>query len=170
MAERQNPYGLKVDLVPEEGVVRVLVRKREGDDFSEVETETFKLSDVDNSLAVDVALYGLSKLLQDRSSEVKAGPDKLAAMREVMSQLSAGIWEKERAGGAPTVSPEVEALSQIKGISIPDAQRALRKYSGEQREKILSSPKVVQLAKEIRAKRDAASPSAELDDLLSDVA
>lgn len=170
MAERTNPFGLKVELSGEDLTVQVLVRKREGEDFTDVEQDSFKLSDVAEDLQPMVSLYGLSKLLQDRSSEVKAGPDKLAAMREVMDQLKSGVWERERAAGAPTVSPEIEALAQIKQISIPDAQRALRKYTKEQREKILSSDRVVALAKEIKTRREAEAPEVVLDDLMADVA
>lgn len=168
MAERTNPYGLKVDLLAEERKVQVLVRKRDGEDFADVQTEQFALDDVDESLQTLVGLYGLSKLLQDRSSEVKAGPDKLAAMGEVMAQLREGTWEKERVAGAPTVSPEIEALAELKGISIPDAQRAIRKYDKAQREKILSNPKIVERAKQIRTTREAASPEVSLDDLAAE--
>ena len=80
-------------------------------------------------------------------------------MREVFSQLASGQWKKERVVGAPTVSAEVEALAQLKGISIPDAQRALRAYAPEQREKIMANAK-------IKAAREKEAPET-LDDLLT---
>jgi hypothetical protein len=156
-----NPYGLRVDLKTEDEAVEIIVRKKEGEDFAVVENETFNASDVHDDLKGHIVCYGLSKILQDRTSDTKAGPDKLAAMREVMAQLSAGTWEKERAVGAPTVSPEVEALARIKNASIPDIQRALKKFTPEQREKVLSNDKVVALADEIR--RDRASSQSEVD-------
>lgn len=160
-----NPFGLKVELNPEEGSVTVVVRKRDGEDFVEVDSETFRLDEVAEDLQANVSCYGLSKLLQDRTSDTDAGPEKLSAMREVKNNLAAGNWAKERVVGAPTVSAEVEALAQLKEISIPDAQRALKNYSAEQREKILGNAKVVELAKQIRASRAETAPVS-LDDVL----
>jgi len=156
MARRENAYGLKVDLLPDDEAIMVTVRKRDGEDFVEVESETFKVEDVDASLRGNVLCYGLSKLLQDRVSDTEAGPDKLSAMREVMSRLTAGEWEKERAVGAPTVSAEVEAVARLKKISIPAAQKALRAQSAEVRERILANPAVKELAAQIKAERNEA--------------
>lgn len=161
-----NPYGLRVELDTENNRVGITVRKREGDDFAIVESETFNVGDVHDDLQANVACYGLSKVLQDRTSDTKAGPDKLAAMREVMAQLAAGTWEKERAVGAPTVSPEVEALARIKNASIPDIQRALKKFTPEQREKVLSNEAVAKLADEIRAERASSTSEVDVSDLL----
>ena len=165
MATRTNPYGLKVDLSGEEGTVTVLVRRREGEGFVEVETDSFDIADVHESLQPNVALYGLSKLLQDRTSQVDAGTEKLPAMREVMALLAKGEWEKERTAGAPTVSAEVEALAEIKGVSVAVAQKALRNYTPEQREKILANPGVVERAIKIRETREAETAQVSLDDM-----
>lgn len=164
--DEKNPFGLKIDLDPENEKITVIVRKRDGENFVDVETEDFKIEDVAEELRPNVGCYGLSKILQDRTSEVKAGPDKMAAMREVMSQLTAGQWEKERVVGAPTVSAEVEALAKLKGITIPDAQRALKKYAADVREKILANPQVVELAAAIRKEREGAE-AVSLDDMVA---
>lgn len=162
---RTNPYGLKVDLDTENGSVNVLVRKREGEGFADVDTGSFALENVHESLQANVALYGLSKLLQDRTSQVDAGPSKLDAMGEVMALLEKGEWEKERTAGAPTVSAEVEALAEIKGVSVAVIQKAIRNYTAEQRTKILASPSVVARAATIKATREADTASVSLDDL-----
>jgi hypothetical protein len=164
MARRDNVYGLKVDLLPDDEAIVVTVRKRDGEDFVEVESETFAVADVDGNLRANVLCYGLSKLLQDRVSDTDAGPDKLTAMREVMSRLTAGEWEKERAVGAPTVSAEVEAVAQLKGIGIPQAQKALRALAADVREKVINNPKVKELAAKIKAEREA-SESVDVADL-----
>ena len=159
---RTNPYALSVKLNAETSSVDVSVKERESDEI--IDSHSFPASDVSENLRINVALYGLSKLLQDRSSDVKTGPDKLAAMKQVAEQLAAGQWEKERKVGAPTVSAEVEALAQFKGITIPQAQAALRKYDKTAREQILGHEKIVQLAAEIREAR-ADEEVADLSDL-----
>jgi hypothetical protein len=105
----------------------VKVIERESGDV--VEEDTFDARSIADTVKTNVALYGLSKLLQDRSSEVSAGPEKLASMKEVYDMLKAGQWERERKAGAPVVSSEVEALATLKKITVAQAQAALRKYT-----------------------------------------
>lgn len=162
---RVNQHGLKVELDTEGSAVNVLVRKREGEGFVDVQSKAFSIDDVHESLRPNVELYGLSKLLQDRTSQVDAGPGKLEAMSEVMALLAKGEWEKERASGAPTVSPEVEALAEIKGTTVAVMQKVIRNYTPEQRAKILANPKVVSRANEIRAERETQIAEVTLDDL-----
>lgn len=157
----KSAYRLAVELKPEDATVNVQVIERESGDV--VETETFKANELADNIKPTVALYGLSKLLQDRSSDTDSGPEKLDAMREVFSMFKSGQYEKERRAGAPVVSAEVEALAELKGISVAQAQAALRKYTKEQREKILGNDKIVAKAKEIRAGRENSDVS--LDDL-----
>ena len=161
---RINPFSLSFDENIDGMSISVTVRKREGDDFTDLETAEFKLEDVAEELHPNITLYGLKQVVSDRCSQVETGPDKLAAMREVFSQLASGQWKKERVVGAPTVSAEVEALAQLKGISIPDAQRALRAYAPEQREKIMANTKIKELAAQIRASREVSEVTS-LDDL-----
>lgn len=159
---RTNPYALSVKLNAESMTVDVTVKERESDEI--IDTHSFPAAEVHESLRNNVALYGLSKLLQDRSSDTKTGPEKLAAMKQVSEQLAEGQWEKERKVGAPTVSAEVEALAQFKGITIPQAQAALRKYDKTAREAILGHAKIVELAAQIREAR-ADEEVADLSDL-----
>src|SRR3990172_10554734 len=103
-----------------------------------------------------------------RTSQVKDAPvQKLKDMAAVLDRLGAGEWAAERAaGGLGVVSPEVEALAVLKGISIPDAQKALNAYTPEQRAKILGNPQIVAEAAKIKQGREAAKPET-LDDLLT---
>ena len=157
----KSAYRLSVELKADDATVNVQVIERESGEV--VESETFQAREVADNIKTNVALYGLSKLLQDRSSDTDSGPEKLDAMREVFSMLKGGQWEKERKAGAPVVSAEVEALAQLKKITVAQAQAALRKYTKEQREKILGNAAIVAKAKEIRDARQGVEVS--FDDL-----
>jgi hypothetical protein len=159
---RNNPYALSVDLNAEAMTVDVTVKERESDEV--IDQHSFAASGIHDDLKQLTALYGLSKLLQDRSSDVKTGPEKLSAMKGVAEQLSSGQWQKERKVGAPTVSAEVEALAQFKAITIPQAQAALRRYDKAAREQILGHADIVALAKTIRDAREV-EEVADLSDL-----
>lgn len=160
-------FGLKVKLDVKEGAVDVTVRRKEDEgDWDDLETQSFSGADISSDLTDQVYLYGMSKLLQDRSSDVATGPDKLEAMQVIYAQLCAGQWERERVAGAPTVSAEVEALAQLKRITIPQAQKALRRYSKDQRQKILGNDDITKLAAKIKTER-ASAEQVDLDDLAS---
>ena len=112
--------------------------------------------DVATKLQARVSLYGLAKLCEDRSSS--ADPDdKFTVRREVMQLLHEGRWEKEAVRGAPVVSPEIEALSEITGESIPAIQKARKRYSDEQWLIILERSGAKERAEEIREDRKAES-------------
>lgn len=152
---RNNPFGLRAKLNVENMSVDFSVIDKKED--KEVETKSFKASDIHSNLHKMVALYGLSKLLQDRSSDTPTGPGKLVAMEEVAVILAGGEWERERKVGAPVVRPEVEALAQLKGCTVADIQATLKKYTKEAREKVFANPKVIAAATAIRAARETAS-------------
>lgn len=170
MAERANPFSMNYELnTSNMQIIATMRKKNEAGDFEALDTSTFDYGSVADSVRDSVNLYGLSKLIQDRSSEVKAGPEKLSALREVFDQLAAGQWEKARVVGTPIVSAEIEALAQIKGIDIPTAQKALKQYDKEQKERILANPAIVARAAQIEAERAAANgPAVGLDDLLAE--
>lgn len=149
MAERA--FRTKVKLNTEDMSVDVEIINNEDD--SVAESEIFLASEVHDSVKQQVALYGLSKLLQDRASDTKVGPEKIAAMRAVLGQLAAGEWARERKIGAIVVSAEVEALARIKGVTVPQIQAALKSYPKEARVKILGHESVQELAATIKAER-----------------
>ncbi len=168
MATRNNPFGLRAKLNVEAMSVDFQIVKKETDTEKEsvVGEKSFPVASVHQSLHKNVALYGYSKLLQDRSSDVPTGPEKITAMEEVAALLATGEWERERKVGAPIVRPEVEALAELKGCSVGDIQASLRNYDKANREKILANPKVVELAAQIKARREAGG--VKLDELLSE--
>ena len=139
---------------------------RDADD-KPLKSRTFVMDEVHDSLTDRVSLYGLNKLLTDRTSEHKDKLAKLEAMQEVMARLKDGEWAKERAIGAPVVSANVEALARLKKISVPAAQKALAEYPKDTRDRILANPKVQELAEQIAAERKEAE-AADLDDLLEE--
>lgn len=157
-----NPYKLGVKLNAEAMSVDVTVSERESKEI--VDTHVFGAADVHEKVLPLTGLYGLSKVLQDRTSDVKTGPDKLAAMKIVYEQLVAGQWQKERVVGSPTVSANVEALAQFKKCTIPQAQAALRRYDKAQREEIFATPEIAALSAAIKEAREQ-EEVVSLDDL-----
>lgn len=162
MATSTNPHRTRVELKSEDMTIKVSVIKR--DDDSVVEEAVFAASEIAANLRNDVALYGLSKLLQDRTSEVEVGPGKIAAMTALFEQFKKGVWSAERKAGSPVVSAEVEALAQIKGLTVAGAQAALKKYPADVKAAILANPQIVALAATIRAAR-VETESVDLSDL-----
>jgi hypothetical protein len=147
---------MKVELNVEDMAVEVLVREKVDGEFVAVDTAAFGLDGIHESIRQQSDLYGLSKLLQDRSSSVPTGPDKLAAMNSVYAQFVAGEWEKERTRGAMVVSAEVEALAEMKGVSISSIQKTLASLTKEQKDSIFANPKVKKAADAIRTNREEA--------------
>lgn len=131
-------------------------------------------AEIHENLRPLVGLYGIKALLSDRTSDVSFGTgatpeQKMEAWGEVAELLRSGVWERERKAGAPVVSAEVEALAQLKKITVAEAQTALRKYDKATKEKILANPQIVELAKQIKASRESAK-DLDLGDLAADAA
>src|SRR3990172_7498273 len=166
MAKAKEALGLRAQEDTAAMAVTISVVDFETDTVKD--KDVFRFEDVHQTLRDRLSLYGLKKLLMDRTSQVKDAPvQKLKDMAAVLERLGAGEWTAERAaGGLGVVSPEVEALAGLKGISIPDAQKALKAYSPEQRTKILGNPKIVEEAAKIKAAREKETPET-LDDLLT---
>jgi len=134
-----------------------------GDD----ELERFDFSElVDEGLDEKFVMLGRKTKLANFAASAKSeGRDRLEMIREGWEQLKQGIWEKEREGGGPTVSAEVEALAKLKGKPVAAIQKALQTYDKATRKQILANPKVVEEAAKIRAAREAAQ-TVELDDMV----
>lgn len=163
MSRATNIHKTAVKLNVEDMSVDVSILLRADD--SVIASESFQATEIHDSLKQQVSLYGYSKLLQDRASDVPIGPEKLDAMKAVAAQLASGQWAKERKVGAVVTSPEVEALAALKSISVPAAQAALKAYPKEVREQILGNEAIQAKAAEIRAARSEAEV-ASLDDLV----
>ena len=119
---------------------------------------TFDFDELPTSLESKFLELGRKTKLANFAASAKSlGKDRLDMIDDGWSQLVDGVWEKEREGGGPTVSAEVEALAELKGISVAAAQKALRGYDAETRKKILSNPKIKAKADAIRAAKSAES-------------
>lgn len=164
MARELSKYGVDVDLVGPwkddyDNNPRIVVTMFERTDEGKenVDEATFPLSDLEGTnCSLRAHLYGGSKILQDRTSDLSSDISRLDAMKEVWKRLMEDHWEKEREAGGPTVSAEVEALASLQGVSIAAIQKALRNYSAEKRQQILAHDAVQKKAEEIRAAREQA--------------
>jgi hypothetical protein len=163
MSRATKPFYSSVELDVEAMSVNVSIMDRATKEA--VASELFPAADIHDSCKQKVALYGYSKLLQDRASDVDVGPGKIDAMRLVAAQLAAGQWAKERKIGAIVVSTDVEALARLKSISVPAAQAALKSYPKEVRQQILANEAIQTLSAEIAAEREAQEVTS-LDDFV----
>ena len=163
MSRADKPFYSSVELDADNMSVIVKIMDRATKEA--VGERTYPAADIHDSCKQKVALYGYSKLLQDRASDTPVGPDKLPAMDAIAAQLAAGQWAKERKIGAIVVSAAVEALARIKKLTVPGAQAALKSYPKEVRAQILGNEQIVEMAAVIEAER-AEQEVASLDDFV----
>lgn len=128
---------------------------------------TFGYEQVSEANRPKLICFALKTLLATRTSSVDPD-DKLDAMQDVVALLGTDAWEKEREGGGlSVVSVFTEAVAAVQGITIPQAQRALKGLSPKARDGIKAHPKVKAEMARIKEERDAADETISLDDLLS---
>ena len=127
---------------------------------------SYDRSEWSNEITDKLLDLGFSTKIVNFGAGSKSTAEKLAAMDAGVARLEEGEWEKEREGGARVVSAEIEALAELKGISVAAVQKALRDYTAEQRAKILSKPQVQKIAARIKAEREEGD--ADLSDMLEE--
>ncbi len=159
-------YGMTANAITDANIdTSVVVFIVKDDDDKEVDQLVIDGNDLPEDNQQRAYLYGINKLLTDRTSDQKDKVAKLADMQEVFNLLCTGEWAKERVVGAIVCSPEVEALASLQEMSIPDVQAALGQYDKATRTAILGREDVVAKAKLIReARKDA--PTKTLDDMI----
>lgn len=158
-----NPYRLKVETHNGDPRATLILLR----DNRKVGYRVFDPRELPEAISARIHAFGMSAILQTRTSAEDA-VGKLEAMDGVFELLKSGTWEKERQVGAPVVSSFVEAVSRVMGISIPEAQRSLRKYDDAQKANMRENEKIrEQMVIIERERANAAEDSAELDDLLS---
>ncbi len=159
-------YGEKAtpisEVMPVDSLVRFSAKKADG---GVVATFSFDFDSLPHENQQRVSLYGLNKLLTDRTSDEKDKLAKLDKMEQVFDLLCSGEWSKERVVGAIVVSVEVEALAQLKEISVPQAQAALAAYDKDVRAQILGSEAVQEAAAALRLLRSEMEVRS-LDDMI----
>lgn len=97
--------------------------------------ESFDVDEYPEDIQKHIADFGFKSLFQARASQV-AQADKLDYWRALDAQFKEGRWASERQAGAPTVAPWVEALADVRDVSVAAIQKALAGYDKETRAKI----------------------------------
>ena len=163
-----SPFTVTVNLNIETMSVDITQYRKVSDGDNEVlGTRSYLAADLPDDSTANCLLYGISKKVQDSTSAESKSEGRLGSMDEVLDRLKNSQWEKPREGGGPTVSAEVEALAQIKGVEVAVIQKTLRDLAPEQREKVLAHPTVVAKAAEIKEARESAG-SVDFGDLMSE--
>lgn len=159
-----NKQKMRVTYNVEDMITSFVVRDDKDRDLDQANFRFDELP-TEGDIADRVSLYGLNKLLTDRTSDEKDKGEKLDKMQGVFALLCTGEWSKERVVGAPVVSVEVEALAFLKEISVPAAQAALAAYNKDVRAKILGSEQVQKAARKLRDVR-AEALTTSLEDMI----
>ena len=133
--------------------------KVDGDSGDKLEIDPHQFPEV---IQQEIAVYGLSKIVDDRLSQVPAS-DKMTAAAELVTQFTAGNWKAERTGGIHLLPLVVEAIIQHKGCSVAQAQSAYRLLDDESR--IVLKENLADTMSEIAEARKAAD-EVTLDDLI----
>lgn len=160
-------YTLSADVVTANLVDKV------DDTVTLIESVEFKVADFpevfkdgDNP-EKSLASYGLSKLLQDRTSSIDA-EGKLEAMNAAAEMLMKGEWRQRKEGGGAkkaAIDPLFAmAIAEIKNVSVATATIALQEMEAEQRKAVRQLEPVKDRIAAIREKAEG-----EAGDLLKDM-
>ena len=157
MAGKQN---WKVKFLAGAGIVKFLTRA------DDVVRQEFDVNEVHANHQDLIKVRGLKVPLEERTSDIPGGDieRKMKARHEVFEQLKTENWAKARTGGGFGVRIEIEALANLKGITIAQARASLAKLDEATQEKILSGSKVQAEVQALQAGEEIA----DLDDLLDD--
>ena len=124
--------------------------------------------------------YGLSKLLQDRTSQNSGSPAiKFEAMVEKANRLATveadgsfqwkGQSERRSSGARGTRAVDgflAQAVAELKGISVIEASAALQTLDKEKVDALRTSPVIVAKVAELKAAAKEQAQSVDLSDLL----
>lgn len=115
----------------------------------------------------NVKLYGIRKLLQERSSSEKDPDTKFESMLDTVEILKSGLWKSDEVRTrAPQIDPVfAQAVATIRNKPLAGIVAALQNLSKEQRDGMRNHPEVVKQMETIRAQM-AESSSDDLGDLL----
>lgn len=99
-----KPTRLSVELNVAAGTVVINNQKRDGETFINVESASYSYTDLPAAIKTQVALYGLNKLLQDRTSQLRSETIPLSevmkGISEVYATLASGEWSAKRKASA----------------------------------------------------------------------
>ncbi|QGH73581.1 MAG: hypothetical protein [Siphoviridae sp. ct7UA22] len=96
----------------EKMVVNLTIQIRKDDDFVDQESVAFNFNDLPTEIKDRVSLYGLSKLLQDRTSQLSAHglKAKLDGCKSYYEVLLVGNWSATRKTAAPSAALDRVAI------------------------------------------------------------
>ena len=158
------PKVIKQGLRPALDVESMSIDMRVMEGKEVIDHEVFNWADVDPKIQDQLKLAGLSTVLQQRTSDVKADPvNKLNAMVVVFERFTEGEWAKEREGGARVVAPVIEVMATLKGVTEAVIQKSWSKQSDEFKDAVMK--KYAAEIDEVITKR-AASEEVDLTDLV----
>jgi len=107
---------------------------------------SFKDGDNERSLAA----YGLSSLLQDRTSGIKSPEERLEKMHEIMEQLKGGIWRVTKAAGERKVKIGADLIEAVRryfkasgqDVTTEQVTDKLQAMTKEQRKAMAAHPNI----------------------------
>lgn len=146
--------------------VHFMAQVRDGEEWKTQREATFEWADLPADVQAFASLYGLSKLLQDRTSDAgKMKLDTLEWMQQVYGELKVGNLFKKRVAGAGRPDLALVALvAAMKKISVTDAEAALV-AAGKEAQQAIAAKYATQLAEQ-RKKAVGGKAVVELGDLL----
>lgn len=174
MAKKVKLFGIFTEVMERSWEFMYAAKKRDSDsvawkDADVVGTATFDASKLPGfpddpafdpeSICGKTLIYGLRKKLEDGTSDSESD-DKLTDRRALYEVLLSGEWERERTSGARTVAVHIEALSNLKGVTVAAMQKAWRETDETTRQKVLANPTVkAEMEKVEKSRADATSVS-----------
>ena len=127
--------------------------------------ETLRIDGMEFPQAIreEIFVYGISKIIDDRLSQV--APDaKMSEARTLVAQLISGEWKAERVGGARQLAAIIIVIMNELGCSVHQAQAAWRKQDDAEKAALREAlAEKVQQVEEARKTADEVS----LDGLLA---
>lgn len=96
------------------------------------ETILIQGRDFPQEIQDEMFVYGISKIIDDRQSQV-AADDKMEGIPALVTQFMEGTWKSIRTGGIHLLPIVIEAIMEVKDWKVAKAQSAYRKLDEEQR-------------------------------------
>lgn len=169
--------GLKYVMLAASVIVSKVETIEEGETRTQTELESreFSLANLpavfaDGDKEKSLAVYGLTKWLQDRTSSAANTDEKFSEMAKYFTEcLEKGLWKapsvaKEKTSKASIDTYVVQALAELKGISLAVAMATLQKATKEVRDAVIANPKIAQKVAELKlADAETAEEVGEVD-------
>lgn len=117
-----------------------------------------------------VALYGIRKLLQERSSSEKDVNEKFESMLETADILRSGLWKSDESRTrVPQIDPLfAQAVAAVKGTTVARVIPALQGMDKDSRDALRKHPKVQAEVDRLKAEAAEAASGEALDLSLAD--